>query len=92
MRLELSTSFVLRYGALIGVVIVTIGVIAHIVDHSYYGIIMTAGVAVIVFTPFVGKIVSFVMLSLEREKMYAVAALALIAITIVGMLIGFWLR
>ena len=92
MNLESSTSFVLRYGAIIGVVIVAIGVVTHLIGLSYYDMIMTAGIAVIVFTPFAAMIVSFLALSMNREKMYAVAALALIAITILGMLVAFWLR
>jgi uncharacterized membrane protein len=52
---------------------------------------MTAGIATIVFTPFAGLIVSFVTLSMSREKKYAVSALALIIISAAGMLVAFWL-
>jgi len=92
MNLEDSTSFVLRYGAIIGVIIVAVGAVMHLADLSYSGTVMTAGIATIILTPFAGVIVSFVTLSMNREKRYAIAALVLIAIILAGMLIAFWLR
>ena len=92
MTLESDTSFVLRYGAIIGVLIVTAGAIMHLFDIGNSVTVMTAGIAVIVFTPFAGVIASFVTLSINKEKRYAAAAFSLIAIILAGMLIAFWLQ
>jgi uncharacterized membrane protein len=91
MNLENNTAFVLKYGAIIGVIIVAIGVLAHIADLSYYEMIMTAGITIIVLTPFAGVLVSMVTLSVNKEK-HAHAAFALAAIIIAGMFIALWLR
>jgi len=91
MTLEDNVSFVLRCGAIIGIIIVAIGLFADLIGIEYSRDIMTAGIATIVFTPFAGMIVSFVTLSMSREKKYAVSALALIIISAAGMLVAFWL-
>ena len=92
MNAERNTSFVLRYGSVVGIVIVAAGIIAYFLDLNYSEAIMAAGIAAIVFTPFAGMIVSFVTLSMNRERRYAVSALLLIAVTAVGMLVSFCLR
>ena len=92
MNLNENLSFVLRYGAMIGIVIVVIGLAIDLVDLEYSKDVMTAGIATLVFTPFAGMIVSFVTLSMNREKKYAIATLALILISLAGMLVAFLLR
>ena len=92
MNLETNTSSVLRYGAIIGIIIVAVGAAMHLIDVPYSEEMMTAGIATIILTPFAGLLVSFAALSSNGEKRYAIASLALIAITILGMLIAFWLR
>jgi len=92
MNLEYSTSLVLRYGSLIGIAIVAVGVMMHLFESVHSELVMTAGVATIVLTPFAGMIVSFTALSINRERRYAAAALALIAITVIGMLVALWLQ
>ncbi|MCL1904920.1 MAG: hypothetical protein FWG19_02205 [Methanomassiliicoccaceae archaeon] len=89
MNLEDNVSFVLRYGSVIGVIIVAIGLLAYIFEMIHSETVMTAGIAVIVFTPFAGMIVSLISLSANREKRYAISAATLIAITVAGMLIAF---
>lgn len=91
MTLENNVSFVLRCGAIIGIVIVVIGLAADLIGIEYSKDIMTTGIATIVFTPFAGMIVSLVTLSMGREKKYAVSALALIVISAAGMLVAYWL-
>ena len=92
MRLEENVSFVLRYGAMIGIIIVSAGLLIDLAGLECGRDVMTAGIAAIVFTPFAGMIISFVTLSVTNEKRYAIAALALIAISVAGMLVAFWLR
>ncbi|MCL1983831.1 MAG: hypothetical protein FWG58_00340 [Methanomassiliicoccaceae archaeon] len=92
MNLEENTSFVLRYGSLIGIIIAAAGLAASLLGIGHSDGIMTAGITMIVFTPFAGMLVSFVTLSMNREKRYALSAAALIAITVIGMLIAFILE
>ena len=89
MNLENDTSFILRYGSMIGVIIVLAGLLIHLADMPHDLTVMTAGILTIIFTPFAGMIVSFVTLSANKERRYAMAALALIIITMLGMLIAF---
>jgi uncharacterized membrane protein len=91
MNLEDDTSFVLRYGVIIGVVIIVIGVILHLADLDIYEKVMFSGIAIIVFTPFAGMFVSFTALTLNKERTYALAAAVLIFITVIGMVIGYYL-
>jgi uncharacterized membrane protein len=92
MTLEDNTSFVLRYGSMIGIAVVLAGVLSYFLDLADSGTIMTAGIAAIVFTPFAGMLVSFATLSMNKERKYAVSALLLIAVTVIGMLAAFCLR
>jgi len=92
MNLETNTSSVLRYGAIIGIIIVAVGAAMHLIDVPYSEEMMTAGIATIILTPFAGLLVSFATLSANGERRYVIASLALIAITMLGMLIAFWLR
>lgn len=70
---------------------VAIGVIMHAVGVGANEEVMIAGIAVIVFTPFACMIISFTTLAVNRERRYAIPALALILITVVGMAAGYYL-
>ena len=91
MNTEDSTSFVLRYGSLAGVALVAAGLVLYLLGLSFHIWMITAGIAAIVFTPFAGMAVSFISLSLGRERSYAASALVLIMITVIGMLAAFCL-
>ena len=91
MNPEDSVSFVLRCGSVIGIIVIAIGVVAYFADLDMFEGIMLSGITIIVFTPFARMIASFITLSVNREKRYAVSALILIAITIIGMGVGYWL-
>ena len=92
MNLEESTSLVLRYGSTIGILVIAVGLLARLAGIQYDETVMTAGILTIVFTPFAGMVVSFAVLSIKKERRYALSALALIVITLLGMLIAFYLR
>jgi uncharacterized membrane protein len=90
--LERDTSAVLRYGAAAGIAVVAAGLLMDLIGASDIGgNVMIAGVAMIVLTPLAGMIVSFASLSSNGERGYALSALALITITVIGMLITFLL-
>jgi uncharacterized membrane protein len=89
MNLEDCTSSVLRCGSLAGVLIAAAGIISFLAGASHAELIATAGIAVIVFTPFAGMIASFAALSLNKERKYAMSALMLIAVTLIGIAIAY---
>ena len=91
MNLEDDTSLVLRYGAIIGVVIIALGVVLHLADLDIYENVMLSGIAVIILTPFAGMFISFAVLTVNKERVYALTALVLILITVIGMVIGYYL-
>ena len=92
MNPEEPVSFVLKCGSVIGIIIIAIGIAAYFADLDMFEGIMLSGITIIVFTPFARMIASFVTLSLNHEKRYAVSALILILITVIGMAVGYWLR
>jgi uncharacterized membrane protein len=91
-NLEKNVSAALRYGAAAGIVIVAVGLFTDIMIASDIGEkVMIAGIAAIVLTPLAGMAAAMVTLSVNKERSYALSALALIAITAAGMIITFWL-
>jgi uncharacterized membrane protein len=91
MSVERDTSFVLKYGSLIGIVIITAGLVMHLADLSGSMTVLTSGIAVIVLTPFAGMVTSFTSFFVNGERNNALTALTLTAITLAGMLIAFYL-
>ena len=91
MNIENSTAFVLRYGSITGIAIVVTGILANLISLDIYEEIIALGIAVIIFTHFAGLLVSFTALSVNREKKYAAAALTLIMVTVIGMIVTFWI-
>ena len=91
MNLEQNTSFVLRYGSIIGVIVVAVGLLADLIGRSYGETIMLSGIAFIILTPLAALFISFATLSVNKEKKYAVAALALIAVIAAGMFIALYI-
>ena len=91
MNTEDGTAFTLKYGSLMGILIIAVGLVAYLADLAHGETIMVAGIAATVFTPFAGMFVSFVTLSANKEKRYAASAFALIIITTAGMLAAFFL-
>ena len=90
MNLENSTSFVLRHCSALGVSVIIIGLLADLFMDAGVNIAFL-GIAVIVFTPFAGLLVSFTALSVNKEKKYALAAFVLIALSVAGMLAAAWM-
>jgi len=88
-NLNEDLSFVLRYGAMIGILIVAVGLAIDLIGIGYGKHVMTAGVAIIVLTPLAGIIVSFASLTANGERRYALSALSLVAIAVIGILIGY---
>lgn len=90
MTLERNTSAVLRYGSAAGIAIVAAGLLTDLIGMEDIGWnIMIIGIVIILITPFAGMIISFATLSADRERICAISALALIAITALGMIVTY---
>lgn len=89
MNAECGISAVLRFGSLLGVAAVAIGLLMYLLGIGHGILIMTAGIATVVFTPFAGLIASLATFSVNKERTYASAAAVLTATVLAGMIIAF---
>lgn len=82
MDLNKSTAAMLRIGIYAGLAVIIIGLISSMVGGS--DDILYAGVLILIVSPFLGIVVSFAALIIERDWKWAVVAAILLAITIAG--------
>lgn len=86
MNLNRSTALTLRAGIVIGMVLMVIGLI---MDATGGGDgILYIGTLVLIISPFLGAIVSFISLLSERDWLWAAVAGVLILITTAGIVIS----
>lgn len=86
MNLNRSTALTLRAGIVIGMVLMIIGLI---MDATGGGDgILYIGILVLIISPFLGAIVSFISLLSERDWLWAAVAGVLILITTAGIVIS----
>lgn len=86
MNLNRSTALTLRAGIVIGMVLMVIGLI---MDATGGGDgILYIGILVLIISPFLGAIVSFISLLSERDWLWAAVAGVLILITTAGIVIS----
>lgn len=86
MNLNKSTALTLRAGIVVGMVLMVIGLIMDATGGGD-GILYT-GILVLIISPFLGAIVSFVSLLSERDWLWAAVAGVLILITTAGIVIS----
>lgn len=84
--LNRSTALMLRIGIVIGMVLLVCGLAMYAVDGSET--LLYAGILVLILSPFLGVIVSFAVLVLERDWRWAAVAAVLVIVTAVGILIS----
>lgn len=86
MNLNRSTALTLRAGIVVGMVLMIIGLI---MDATGGGDgILYIGILVLIISPFLGAIVSFISLLSERDWLWAAVAGVLILITTAGIVIS----
>ncbi len=86
MNLNRSTALTLRAGIVIGMVLMVIGLIMDATGGGD-GILYT-GILVLIISPFLGAVVSFISLLSERDWLWAAVAGTLILITTAGIIIS----
>lgn len=84
-----STGRTLRYGVLIGLAILVAGLIAEIIAHDTGISIITAGIAVIIFTPMVSIMVAAASLYLEKDYVWLGWVSILLIITVIGFIVAY---
>ena len=86
MNLNRSTAMTLRAGIVLGMVLMVIGLLVESTGGD--DTILYAGMLVLIISPFLGVIVSFVSLLSEKDWIWAIVAGILIAITTTGILMS----
>ena len=86
MNLNRSTAMTLRAGIVLGMVLMVIGLLIE--STSGDDTILYTGMLVLIISPFLGVIVSFVSLLSEKDWIWAIVAGILIAITTTGILMS----
>lgn len=86
MNLNRSTAMTLRAGIVLGMVLMVIGLLIE--STSGDDTILYTGMLVLIISPFLGVIVSFVSLLSEKDWIWAIVAGILIVITTTGILMS----
>ena len=86
MNLNRSTALTLRAGIVLGMALMVIGLLVESTGGD--DTILYAGMLVLIISPFLGVIVSFVSLLSEKDWIWAIVAGILIVITTTGILMS----
>lgn len=86
MNLNRSTAMTLRAGIVLGMILMVIGLLVESTGGD--DTILYAGILVLIISPFLGVIVSFVSLLSEKDWIWAIVAGILIVITTTGILMS----
>ena len=86
MNLNRSTAMTLRAGIVLGMVLMVIGLLIESTGGD--DTILYTGMLVLIISPFLGVIVSFVSLLSEKDWIWAIVAGILIVITTTGILMS----
>ncbi len=84
--LNRSTANMLRVGIVAGVVLMIAGLALYMADGSDW--LLYIGVLVLIISPFLGVIVSFAVLVIDRDLRWAGVAAVLFVVTAIGILIS----
>ena len=87
MSLNEETSSVLKYGTLLGLSIMIVGLLLSSFDFSDK--ILAVGVLVLIFTPFAGVLTSTKCLVQEKDRFWVRIALLLLTVLIIGMIVSY---
>ena len=87
MSLNEETSSVLKYGTLLGLSIMIVGLLLSSFDFSDK--ILAVGVLVLIFTPFAGVLTSTKCLVQEKDRFWVRIALLLLTVLVIGMIVSY---
>lgn len=84
--LNRSTAFMLRAGIVAGIVLMIIGLALYLMDGTET--VLYLGVLVLIISPFLGVLVSFAVLIIDRDWRWTAVAAVLVIVTAIGILIS----
>lgn len=84
--LNRSTAFMLRTGIAVGIVLMIIGLALYLMDVTET--VLYIGVLVLIISPFLGVLVSFAVLVIDRDWRWAAVATVLVIVTAIGILVS----
>lgn len=84
--LNKSTAFMLRTGIAVGIVLMVIGLALYLMDVTET--VLYIGVLVLIISPFLGVLVSFAVLVIDRDWRWAAVAMVLVIVTAIGILVS----
>ena len=87
MNLNDATSNALRYGVIVSIIVIAIGLAIHWADNG--DTILMLGILILILSPLFGIIVSFVCLVSEKNNKWAGVAAVLMAVAAAGILLAF---
>lgn len=87
-ELNSSTGRMLRYGISVGIAVLLIGLIATAFSDDVGERILWAGVAVVIFVPFVSIIISALALYTEKDWYWLKRVVLVVVISLVGLTIS----
>ena len=86
---NILTGRALRYGIILGLAVLAVGIITGFFSQDASMSVMTAGIAVIIFTPMASIVVSAVSLYLEKDYLWFGWVCILLVITAVGFAVAY---
>lgn len=84
--LNRSTATTLRVGIVIGMILMLVGLCLYFMDGT--DTLIYIGLLVLIVSPFLGVIASFVVLVIERDWRWAAVAAVLFVVTAIGIVIS----
>lgn len=84
--LNRSTATILRVGIVIGMILMLAGLCLYFMDGT--DTLIYIGLLVLIVSPFLGVIASFVVLVIERDWRWAAVAAVLFVVTAIGIVIS----
>lgn len=84
--LNKSTALMLRIGIVAGMILLVAGLVLEAVDGSEW--LLYIGILVLIVSPFLGVVVSFAVLIIEKDWKWAGIAAVLFVVTAIGIVIS----
>ncbi len=86
MNLNKTTALTLRIGVVIGIALMVVGLIGSEIWNN--DMLLYAGILVLIVSPFIGVIVTFICLLKEKDRFWSIIAGILLIITATGALLS----
>lgn len=84
--LNRATAMTLRVGIIVGVILMVIGLIQYGLDGTeavlYYGVLL------LIVSPFIGVLMTFGVLVIDRDWKWVTVAAVLVVVTVIGIIIS----